>query len=221
MRSLAFARESTATHSLRNAFSFVLRYLKDMSLYGSPSGAPCNSLRKQQQKALRNKPTSALYFNKRAHPFSRVVVRCSIKDILRENPLHSLQKSVFPSVAEFLPFVPHHAANITGQSGMQWLPLLPGAAARPLAFAFGSHFPGVLCRVMHYKPLRIPPFLPGFPLGASLPLGLAGKVGFFNKWQRKETENRLSWQSPNSSQRKALQITGGSPLVYRGGKKRK
>lgn len=69
----------------------------------------------------------------RGHPFSRVVVRCSVKDILRENPLHSLQKSDCPSVAEFLPFVPRHAANITGPSGMQWLPLLPGAAARPLA----------------------------------------------------------------------------------------
>ena len=133
VRSLAFAREFTATHSLRKAFSFVLRSLKDMSLYGSPSGAPCNTLRKQQQKALRNTPTSALYCNNRGHPFSRVVVRSSIKDILRENPLHSLQKSVFPSVAEFLPFVPRHAANISGQSGMQLLPLLPGAAARPLA----------------------------------------------------------------------------------------
>ena len=109
-------------------------------------------------------------------------MRCSIKDILRENPLHSLQKSAFPSVAEFLPFVPRHAANITGPSGMQRLPLLPGAAARPLAFAYGSHFPYVLCRVMHYQPLRIPPFLSGFPLGASLPLGLAGKVGFLNLW---------------------------------------
>lgn len=81
------------------------------------------------------------------------MVLCPIRVLVAKNPLNSLRKSVFLSVALFSPFVSLPAAIITGQSRMLRPCFCPERRSSPLRTAKAVHFPCQLCWGCESRPL--------------------------------------------------------------------